>query len=473
MLDLVTLVCAAVEIALYALLGAFAVTLLLRARWAWRQGPLSAVPPPPPPSAAPFVTVQLPLRNEPAVAEGLLRGAAALDWPRDRIELQILDDSDDGTVEIVDRVAGELRASGHAIEVVRRRERRGYKAGALALGMQTARGDRFLILDADFRPDPTLLAALEAGLGEDHAFCQARWSYRNREASLLTRLQAAILDALFVIEQAAQSARGAPVQFNGTGGLWRREALVRAGGWDTSDDALTEDLDLSFRANETGRRGVTRADLEVATELPEAMAELRCQQARWVRGAGLALRTVGRRLWARAALADARQLLLHLLRHARQPVFVAAALRLPLMAWCGVMPLAPAWLGPCLFLLLLGAIAGYLGAARRRIDGDARAGAVLAPALFALSMGLSPALALAFVGGALGRRGGGFRRTAKTGGQAVPRSREPLDAGAALGVLVAVLALFAAALFFRDADVIGVVASVFVAGSCGWVALAP
>jgi hypothetical protein len=465
---LLSLLSAAVELGLGLLLLIAALELLKRARWAMAVDVLDAAPPPAARGPSPpFVTVQLPLRNEPQVAEGVLRAAAGLTWPRDRIELQVLDDSDDETPAIVDRVATVLRADGHGIDVLRRADRRGYKAGALALGLARARGERILVLDADFRPEPDLLARLDAALGadEDLAFCQARWSYRNREASTLTRLQAAILDALFAIEQAVLTARGAAVQFNGTAGLWRREAITRAGGWATGDDALTEDLDLSFRAHEVGLRGATLPELAVSTELPEDVRAWRAQQARWVRGAGLTLRTLGHRLLH--GRGGAATLLGHLLRHARQPLFVAAALRLPVVAWLGVVPVCPPAASPAIFALALLAAAGYLGAAERRVGRSFVDGARLAPGLFLLSVGLAPTLSLAFVGGVLGRAPGGFVRTAKRGDHAsAPRAGgEPSWPTLALGA-VALVALVG---FAHSGDWVGLSASAFVALGCLWI----
>ena len=158
MLPLLHWLCAIVELSLYALLALASVHLFLRARWALGRGAILVAAPSAAPPDAPFVTIQLPLRNEALVAEGALRAAALLEWPRARVEIQVLDDSDDETIAIVDRVAAELREAGTAISVLRRAERRGYKAGALAAGLASARGELILVLDADFRPEPTLLA---------------------------------------------------------------------------------------------------------------------------------------------------------------------------------------------------------------------------------------------------------------------------------------------------------------------------
>src|SRR5262249_42842717 len=155
-------------------------------------------------------TVQLPLRNERFVAERLLRLCAALDWPRDRMEVQVLDDSDDETRAVVDETAAELGRAGLQIEVLRRQDRRGYKAGALQLGLERARGAYLLVLDADFQPAPDLLRRLMGPLLEDPrlAFVQGRWSFDNEDENLLCRLQALILHGLMAVEEARLSARG-------------------------------------------------------------------------------------------------------------------------------------------------------------------------------------------------------------------------------------------------------------------------
>jgi hypothetical protein len=457
--------CALIEISLYAMLVVASLALLRRARWAFARGEIAEPTPALPPDDAPFVTVQLPLRDELEMVPSLLECVAALDWPRDRLEVQVLDDSSDETSAEVDRVAAELRELGTKVEVVRRGDRRGYKAGALALGLQRARGELLLVLDADFRPESDLLAALHAVLAADAtlAFCQARWAFRNERLNLLTRLQAAILDALFVVEQPMLGEASAPVQFNGTAGLWRKDAIARAGGWDTSDDALTEDLDLSFRAHELGLRGVTVESLSVSTELPPNMATFRAQQARWVRGGALTLRAIGRRLAARASTRDARVALGHLLRHVRQPLFVAAILRLALVATGCVSSVCPAWIGPSVFAFVALAATAYLGSARMRLRRSFTTS--LGLTLVALSVGLAPILSAAFLGGLFGRRGGGFQRTPK--GRAAGERRAPRPLGT---IALAVLASATALLFLRADDGTGFVAALLAAVGLAWVA---
>lgn len=453
-------VCAAIEIALYAMLALAALHLLRQAVWGLVQPRLAAPDPVAPPTER--ITVQLPLRNEVESADGVMRAASALEGTT---EVQVLDDSDDVTIGVVDRAADELRLAGHDVRLFRRPERRGYKAGALALGLGQARGDLVLVLDADFRPEPSLTSQLAETLRSDPslAFVQARWSFRNVR-SLLTRLQAAILDSLFAVEQARLSASRAPLQFNGTAGLWRKDAIERAGGWSTSDDALTEDLDLSFRAREAGLRGITRPELAVSTELPESMPAFRGQQARWVRGGALTLRALGARLWHRTDRRDAFTILSHLARHARQPILVAALWRLLVVSLFGVRPLVPASASIAIVATVIAASGLYLAAGARRVGRSALGAFFLSLPLAVLSLGLAAPLSVAFIGGLLGHRAGGFVRTAKGGA----RTKRSLDL---LGFATAVACTVALVRFASAHDVAGIVASLLGATGCAWVSL--
>ncbi|MEO1230763.1 MAG: glycosyltransferase [Myxococcota bacterium] len=267
----------------FAVLGALSLHGLHRARLAWiawrhRESPVPAR------AATRPVLVQLPLYNEAFVAERVMRAAAALRFPEGGV-VQVLDDSTDETRAVVDRVARELRTAGVDVEVVRRSDRTGYKAGALAEGLRRRPDAEVVaIFDADFmpRPDfveqalPRLLAADDIGL------VQARWGHLNRDASLLTRAQAVFLDGHFAVEHAARMQLGHPFNFNGTAGLWRRAAIDEAGGW--QGDTITEDLDLSYRAQMKGWRFVYAHDLVAPAELPESWTAFRAQQARWTRG---------------------------------------------------------------------------------------------------------------------------------------------------------------------------------------------
>ncbi len=326
------------QVGTWLLLFAAAVHLLRAASWA--AGRAMADQTPPLDGELPAVTVQLPIRNERAVAERLLRTVCALDWPRDRLQVQALDDSDDETSAILDQVAAELRAAGHDVTVSRRAERTGFKAGNLQSGLATTRGEYLAVFDADSQPPPDFLKRTVPHLAADAklAFVQSRWSFDNERAGLLTRIQALILHGLFAVEQSRLSDEKKPLQFNGTCGVWRTSALRDAGGWASS--SVTEDLDLSYRVQLTGLRGVMLPSLTVDTELPPTLAAFRAQQSRWVRGSGEALRALARRILRGDAPAGAKlSMLVHLLRHARQPWLVLFLLAWPILV---LMQLSPA-----------------------------------------------------------------------------------------------------------------------------------
>ncbi|MGH1492901.1 MAG: cellulose synthase family protein [Acidimicrobiales bacterium] len=231
----------------------------------------------------PAITVQLPIYNELYVAERVIQAAAALEYPNDRLQIQVLDDSSDETKQLVAEVVAALAESGIDIVHIHRRERIGYKAGALAEGLKSATGEFVAIFDADFVPDPDFLLRTIGEFDDPAiAFVQGRWGHLNRDFSMITKLQSLAIDAHFLVEQVARREKGFWFNFNGTAGIWRTGAIADAGGW--TADTLTEDLDLSYRAHLRGWRGKYRADVEVPGELPYHIAGFRRQQHRWARG---------------------------------------------------------------------------------------------------------------------------------------------------------------------------------------------
>ena len=253
------------------------------------------------PELWPITTVQLPIYNELYVARRLIGAVAQLDYPRDRLEIQVLDDSTDETSVIVAETVARWRALGVDIAHVRRQDRVGYKAGALRHGMVSARGEFLAIFDADFLPRPDFLRRLLPRLIADPelAFVQARWGHVNRDYSLLTRLQALAIDGHFAVEQAARSGTGRWFNFNGTAGVWRQSAVVDAGGW--QNDTLTEDLDLSYRAHLAGWRAAYVQSVEAPAELPVSLSAYRRQQHRWARGSFECARKHLPAIWRSAA----------------------------------------------------------------------------------------------------------------------------------------------------------------------------
>jgi cellulose synthase/poly-beta-1,6-N-acetylglucosamine synthase-like glycosyltransferase len=234
-------------------------------------------------SPLPLVTVQLPLYNEVYVAERLIDAVAALDYPRDRLEIQVLDDSNDETSEVARRSVERYRAQGVRIEYIHRSERQGFKAGALQAGLEASTSDFLMIFDADFVPRPDILReSLPHFTDPSVGMVQARWEHLNRDYSLLTKIQSIFLDGHFVIEHTARNRSGRFFNFNGTAGIWRRRCLEQVGGWHS--DTLTEDLDVSYRAQLAGWKFVYLRDLTVPAELPVDMNGFKSQQHRWTKG---------------------------------------------------------------------------------------------------------------------------------------------------------------------------------------------
>ena len=231
----------------------------------------------------PKTTVQLPIYNELYVVERLINQVALLDYPKDLLEIQVLDDSTDETTQLIGQVVKKIKAKGIQIEHFHRKNRSGYKAGALAAGLEKASGEFIAIFDADFMPGTDFLRkVLPHFENPTIAFVQTRWDHLNRNYSLLTFLQSLAIDTHFIIEQVARNSRGYWFNFNGTAGIWRRSAIQDAGGW--KDDTLTEDLDLSYRAMLKGWNALYLRDVKAPAELPVSFNAYRKQQHRWARG---------------------------------------------------------------------------------------------------------------------------------------------------------------------------------------------
>jgi cellulose synthase/poly-beta-1,6-N-acetylglucosamine synthase-like glycosyltransferase len=231
----------------------------------------------------PKVTVQLPIFNEIYVVERLLKSVSELDYPRESLQIQVLDDSTDDTRDLTKRCVDQLKARGLNVELIQRTDRSGFKAGALEAGLATAEGEFICILDADFVPQPDLLQrTIHHFTDPNIGMIQTRWGHLNRKYSLLTRVQAMFLDGHLLLEQTARSRSGRFFNFNGTAGLWRRACIEEAGGW--QHDTLTEDLDLSYRAQLVGWRFVFLPDVITPAELPVDMNGFKSQQHRWTKG---------------------------------------------------------------------------------------------------------------------------------------------------------------------------------------------
>ncbi|MGB2716922.1 MAG: cellulose synthase family protein [Vicinamibacterales bacterium] len=240
--------------------------------------------PVPPPATLPAVTIQLPIFNEMYVADRLISAVAEIDYPRDLLQIQVLDDSTDETTGISELAVRRLASRGFNIQYLHRVDRRGYKAGALEAGLKEATGQFIAIFDADFVPPKDFLLRTLGHFEADPkvGMVQARWGHINQDYSLLTKIQSILLDAHFVLEHGGRNRAGCFFNFNGTAGVWRRDAIEAAGGW--QHDTLTEDLDLSYRAQLAGWRFVFLPDLVSPAEVPVEMNSFKSQQHRWAKG---------------------------------------------------------------------------------------------------------------------------------------------------------------------------------------------
>ena len=406
---------------LYALASVVLFVFGLNLGWlAWqhrKQGGLRPSPEAHEPDVWPPVTVQLPLYNEPFVVDRLLDAAAQLDYPGP-FEIQVLDDSTDDTRQRAAARIAHWQDRGVDIRHVTRPDRNGYKAGALAYGLARSKGDFVAVFDADFVPPPDFLRRTVPVLCADDGLglVQARWSHINGGEALLTRIQSALLDTHFVVEQDVRAGAGLLMNFNGTAGLWRRACIDSAGGWQS--DTLTEDLDLSYRAQLGGWRFRFLGDVTVPAEIPATAAAWRQQQFRWTKGAAETARKLLGPVWRSGIRLGAKvQATLHLGNFAVYPaLLVAALLHAPLLVarslGTGPGDLYFAALAPGII-----AFAGVLfahGATLRALYPDWRRRLRYEPALLAASLGLAVGNTRAVAQALVGRRTA-FVRTPKAG----------------------------------------------------------
>ncbi len=311
---------------------------MLSVHWLCRRR-AQPTPPPRPPAVWPAVTVQLPIYNERYVARRLLEAVCALDYPADRLEIQVLDDSTDDTTAILAETARRLQNRGITVLHLTRVERTGFKAGALAAGLEGARGEFVAIFDADFVPPPDFLRKTIPYFADPKvAVVQARWGHLNREFSLLTVAQSLGIDGHFGVEQSARCWGNLLLNFNGTAGVWRRSAIEDAGGW--AHDTLTEDLDLSYRAQLRGWRILYRPELVCPAELPVLITGFKSQQRRWAKGSiQTALKLLPAVLRAPLPLWTKYQAFIHLTYYMIHPLMLAVVLlSVPLLAVQDVTP---------------------------------------------------------------------------------------------------------------------------------------
>src|SRR5471032_1295209 len=251
-------------------------------------------------SQLPHVLVQLPVCNEGALALRVAQAACRLDWPRDRLTIQLLDDGNEDNHAILAQGLPAIVPPGVDLQLLRRGDRKGFKAGNLAFGLSHSDAPFVAMFDADFVPPPDFLRRTLPALLADSglAFVQSRWGHANRNANWLTRVQGLLLDSHFAVEQEARFRAGMPMSFNGSAGVWNRTAIEQGGGW--TGDTLTEDLDLSMRCMMQGWRGAMVSDLVVPGELPQSAAAWRAQQARWTKGHAQVAHKLLPQVWASA-----------------------------------------------------------------------------------------------------------------------------------------------------------------------------
>jgi cellulose synthase/poly-beta-1,6-N-acetylglucosamine synthase-like glycosyltransferase len=436
------------------------ITCLRHARALRAKAEIAPLPADAPLESVPHVTVQLPLYNEATVAARLLEHIARMDYPREKLEIQVLDDSTDETRALVRDLVSALRepdgesaqsaarstpgagesaqsaarsAPGNSdspesgvrsarrppldIAYIHRVDRVGYKAGALDAGLKVAKGELVAVFDADFLPQPEFLRALVPHFMSDPkvGMVQARWGHLNREHSLLTRTQALMLDGHHLVENRARSAAGWLFNFSGTGGMWRKDAILTSGGW--QHDTLTEDLDLSYRAQLAGWKFVYREGVVTPAELPEDVSAFRAQQYRWAKGTVQTARKLLRRVLA-APLTPMQRIeaVFHLTPHFAYPLMVfLSVLLLPaliLMPATNVRAMVMIDLPLCVGTT--GSLAAFYAMAMTA-QGRTRWSALKQlPALLALGAGLAPHLTKAVFEG-LQSMAGEFVRTPKKG----------------------------------------------------------
>jgi len=382
----------------------------------------------------PSVTVQLPLYNERYVAGRLLHAVAQIDYPRHKLEVQVLDDSTDETVELVAEHVTHYRKLGLDIVQLRRSDRAGYKAGALAAGLETATGELVAVFDADFVPEPDFLRkTIPFFTDPSVGLVQTRWGHVNEDYSILTRAQAIAIDGHFGIEQAGRRWGGFFLNFNGTAGIWRRAAIDAAGGW--TADTLTEDLDLSYRAQLGGYRIEYLLDVEVPAEIPADVSAFKSQQRRWAKGSiQTAMKLLPRVMRSSLRPFQKLQAAIHLTHYLVHPLMLTIALLAPpLLVWWdgGPAPLPFAMMVVFLGLSACGPSILYMSALRElRTDWKSRVKWL--PVLMIVGTGIAVNNTRAVLEALLGIKSG-FVRTPKRAisgrkaGAEAKRYRLPID----------------------------------------------
>lgn len=367
----------------------------------------------------PRVTIQLPMFNERSVAARIIETTCRIDYPKDKLQIQVLDDSTDDTVEIASAAVAQARSAGYDIQYIHRSDRSGFKAGALSNAMKSASGEFITIFDADFIPDPQILRrSIQYFTDPKVCVVQTRWEHLNRHDNMLTRSQAIFLDGHFAIEHVARNRSERFMSFNGTAGTWRRSAIEDAGGW--HHDTLTEDLDLSYRAQLKGWKFVFLPELTAPAELPPEMNAFKVQQFRWTKGgAQTALKLLPKVMLSKAPLKVKFEAFFHLTCFSMHLLMLV----LVLMMFPAVYMRCAAGEGfsliQCVFdvgvfaLATMSASVFYI-ASQVELFGDWRTAFKYMPILMAIGVGLCVSNTLAILEALLGKKSE-FVRTPKYG----------------------------------------------------------
>ncbi len=401
-------VCLLTPLAILSLHKAWTVSLFLRNRQNEKQKPQ--------PQPLPPVTVQLPIYNERYVAERLVLAVAELDYPRHLLEVQVLDDSTDDTSDIVRRSLGKL-PKDLRIQHIRRQDRSGYKAGALKNGLRLAKGEFLAIFDADFLPPRDFLSqVIPEFTNAKVGMVQARWAHLNRKSNLLTQIQAVLLDGHFCVEQVARANSGCLFNFNGTAGIFRRQCIEDAGGWQF--DTLTEDMDLSYRAQLAGWEFRYLPQIACPAELPVDMNAFLTQQHRWAKGSVQTGRKLSRQIWQATIPRHAKlESVFHLFGNLAFPLLLALILiAMPLQwvrYWQGVnTPAFFSFLEGLPILLATASVLFYYGLSQQALGRLRWQTCLKLPLILSLGAGISINNTVAVLS-AWRRKTGEFRRTPK------------------------------------------------------------
>ena len=389
----------------------------------------------------PKVTTQIPIYNEYNVAARVMGAVARMDYPAGRHEIQVLDDSTDETRELIDQTARALRKEGHDVHVIRRKNRQGFKAGALAEGLNSAEGELIAIFDADFAPPPDYLKRVVPFFLENDrlGLVQARWGHLNRKKSLLTRVQSIGIDGHFMIEQSARNWSGLFMNFNGTAGIWRKDAIQESGGWQW--DTLTEDMDLSYRVQFHGWHTLFVPDVVVPAEIPEDVGAFKSQQFRWAKGSiQTALKLLPQIFASDAPTFKKVEAFFHLTHYLVHPLMVIMALlALPVLMMLAFSP-SPATFTFLAILLIMAMAAPstlYLASQRAVCGKGWWRRMVYVPFLVAVGIGIALSNTRAVLEAVMGRESP-FVRTPKRGDREVMTYRIRLPWSGILEIILGV-----------------------------------